>query len=238
MDSQPFSGFPKEGVQFLADLVENNNREWFQANKKVFQEQLQKPAQQFVIALGMRLQEISPSIRFDTRTNGSGSLMRIYRDIRFSKDKTPYKTHVSMAFWEGSGKKLANPAFLVRFGPSSGGIYAGQYIFDKIKLDAFREAVNDDQMGHELEEALAEVSVFSDYEIGGDHYKRVPRGYNADHPRAELLKYKGLHASSPQFDVELVTTPELVEICAEHCQNMAPLQQWLVRIQRRSAVEK
>lgn len=98
MDLKTFSGFPREGISFLADLAGNNNREWFQANKKLFHEQLQKPAQQFVISLGLRLQEISPGIRFDPSTNGSGSLMRIYRDTRFSKDKTPYKTNISMAF--------------------------------------------------------------------------------------------------------------------------------------------
>ena len=90
------------------------------AHKEIFQERLQKPAQQLMMALGMRLQELSPGIRFDTRTNGSGSLLRIYRDIRFSEDRTPYKTHVTLAFWEGVGKKLANPAFSVLFKPSSG----------------------------------------------------------------------------------------------------------------------
>lgn len=106
MDLQSFSGFPEEGIQFLADLDVNNNRDWFQANKKLFQERLQIPAQQFVAALGVRLLKISAGIRYDTRTNGSGSLMRIYRDTRFSKDKTPYKTNISMAFWEGPGKKI------------------------------------------------------------------------------------------------------------------------------------
>ncbi len=231
MDSQSFSGFSKEGVRFLADLAANNNREWFQANKKVFQEQLQVPAQQFVMALGMRLQEISPGIRFDTRTNGSGSLMRIYRDIRFSKDKTPYKTHISMAFWEGSGKKLANPAFLVRFDPSGGGIYAGQHVFDKAKLNAFREAVVDDQMGHELEEAIAEVGAFGDYEIGGEHYKRVPRGYDSEHQRAAYLKYNGLWAvnSTAVKNTDLYK-PELVDIFFEQCQRMDPIIRWLVKL--------
>jgi uncharacterized protein (TIGR02453 family) len=234
MDSQSFPGFPKEGVQFLADLARNNNREWFQANKRIFQEQLQIPAQQFVLALGMRLQEISPDIRFDTRTNGSGSLMRIYRDIRFSKDKTPYKTHISMAFWEGSGKKLANPAFLVRFEPGGGGIYAGQHVFDKDKRNVFREAVIDDQMGYELEEALAEVGAFSNYEIGGEHYKRVPRGYDTEHPRADYLKYNGLWAVNPTAVKEAdLYKPELIDICFEQCQRMDPIQRWLVKLDQR-----
>ena len=234
MDSQSFSGFPKEGVQFLADLASNNNREWFQSNKRIFQEQLQKPAQKFVVALGVRLQEISPGIRFDTRTNGSGSLMRIYRDTRFSKDKTPYKTNISMAFWEGPGKKMASPGFFIRFEPSGGGIYVGQHVFDKIKLEAFREAVIDNQMGPELEAALAEVEIVGDYEVGGEHYKRVPRGYDVEHPRATYLKYNGLWAVNPTAVKEAdLYKPELIDICFEQCQRMDPIQRWLVKLDQR-----
>lgn len=76
-----FSGFPPEGIQFLADLAANNNREWFQDNKNTYEEQLLKPAQLFVLALGERLQEISGAIRYDTATNGTGSLMRIYCQV-------------------------------------------------------------------------------------------------------------------------------------------------------------
>jgi len=235
MGSQEFSGFPKRGIQFLAELADNNNRGWFQANKKIFQEELQKPAQQFVLALGMRLQEISTGIQYDTRTNGSGSLMRIYRDTRFSKDKTPYKTNISMAFWEGAGKKMANPGFFFRFEPGGGGAYAGQHVFDKVKLTAFREAVVDDQMGSELEKALEEVGNIGDYDVGCEHYKRVPRGYEADHPRVTYLKYNGLWAVNPTAVKEAdLYLPELVDICFEHCLRMDPIQRWLVKLDQGS----
>lgn len=231
MHSQSFSGFPKAGVQFLADLASNNKRVWFQANKKIFQEQLQQPAQHFVLDLGVRLQEISPGISYDTRTNGSGSLMRIYRDIRFSKDKTPYKTNISMVFWEGPGKKLANPGFFIRFEPSGGGIYVGQHVFDKAKLSVYRDAVTDDQLGPELEEALAQVNAVGSYEVGGEHYKRVPRGYDPEHPRAAYLKYNGLWAVNPTAVQEAdLYQSELVDICFEHCRRMDPIQRWLVKI--------
>jgi uncharacterized protein (TIGR02453 family) len=231
MDLQSFTGFPEAGIQFLADLARNNNREWFQANKKTFQKQLQEPAQKFVVALGTRLQELSAGIRFDTRTNGSGSLMRIYRDTRFSKDKTPFKTNLSMAFWEGPGKKMANPGFFIRFEPGGGGIYAGQHVFDKTKLELFRDAVIDDQLGSELGQALAQVSSVGGYEVGGEHYKRVPQGYDADHPRAVYLKYNGLWVVNPTAVTEAdLYQPELVDICFEHCQQMDPIHRWLVKL--------
>lgn len=234
MDSQSFTGFPEAGIQFLADLAENNNRDWFQVNKSTFQKELQEPAQLFVANLGMRLQEISPEIRFDTRTNGSGSLMRIYRDTRFSKDKTPYKTNVSMAFWEGPGKKMANPGFFIRFEPSGGGVYVGQHVFDKDKLGVFRDAVVDDDLGSELEQAVAQVEAEGGYEVGGEHYKRVPRGYDAGHPRAVYLKYNGLYAVNPTAVSETdLYRPELVDICFEHCHRMDPIQRWLVKLDQR-----
>ena len=88
-NSLPFSGFSKEAIKFLLDLEKNNNKEWFEERKGFFQESLQKPAKALVVALGQRLKaEISPDIVADDRTNGAGSLMRIYRDTRFSKEGT------------------------------------------------------------------------------------------------------------------------------------------------------
>ena len=108
---QPFYGFPREGVQFLEDLAHNNNREWFEAHRQDYREHLLAPAQSFVIALGQELKSISSAIEYDTRTNGSGSIMRIHRDVRFSKDKTPYYTYLRVVFWEGGHKKMENPSF-------------------------------------------------------------------------------------------------------------------------------
>ena len=112
MDTQlAFSGFPRAGLEFLSDLATHNDRTWFEAHKKIYQEMLLEPAQAFVMALGFRLQEISKGIHYDTRTDGRGVLMRIHRDIRFSQDKTPYNTHLRGLFWEGERKKNESPAF-------------------------------------------------------------------------------------------------------------------------------
>ncbi len=235
MPVNTFEGFPTDTLVFLQELSENNDKAWFDANKQRYRNNVIANVPVFVATLGERLQAgISPGIVYDTRTNGAGSMMRIYRDTRFSKDKTPYKTNIAFAFWEGSRKKMENPSFGFQFGTFGIGLYGGVWGFPKGMLEAYRQAVVDDKLGAELEAAIAEVQAAGDYEIGGEQYKRVPRGYDADHPRAELLKYKGLHASTPQFDVEVVTTPELVEVCYEHCKAMAPLQQWLVRVDQRS----
>lgn len=158
--------------------------------------------------------------------------MRIYRDARFSKDKTPYKTNVSMAFWESPSKRAPYLAFYIRLEPGGGGIMTGRYVFDKPVLATYRDAVVDPEMGAELESVLAKIEAQGEYTIGGEHYKKVPRGYDPEHPRAGLLRYNGLHAFYLSIKPEQLTSAELVDICCEHCANMAPLHRWLVEMTR------
>ena len=118
MDTLPtFSGFPQAGLEFLANLAAHNDRVWFEAHKKEYHALLLEPAQAFVMTLGAKLQALSNGIRCDTRTDGKGVLMRLHRDTRFSPDKTPYNTHISGLFWEGSQKKTERPASNNSFQP-------------------------------------------------------------------------------------------------------------------------
>jgi uncharacterized protein (TIGR02453 family) len=225
-----FTGFPPEGLEFLASLVENNNREWFEANKQTYLEYIASPAVAFIETLGDRLQFISPHIQYDTRTNGQGSLMRIYRDVRFSKDKSPYKTWVGIRFWEGAGKKTECPGFFLWFESNQAGLFTGMYGFSKEMLKAYRAAVADDELGAELELAIQAVQSTGDYKIGGEQYKRVPRGFDPEHPRAALLKHKAFYASAPRMTPAELNSSELVNICMDHCENMAPLHHWMVKV--------
>ena len=228
--STQFDGFPQAGLQFLADLAENNNKEWFTANKDVYQSQLLQPATEFIVAMGEHLQSISGQIKFDTRTNGSGSLMRIYRDTRFSKDKTPYKTAVAGMWWEGEGKKTENPAFGFQITKDGIGLMAGMFGFGKEQLAAYRAAVLDEKLGAELVDVVTAVSADDRYEILGAHYKRVPRGFDADHERAEYLKFNHLYAHPrAAISASVVTSAELVDLCMAHFEKMAPVEQWLVQ---------
>ncbi len=232
MSEQEFTGFPQEGLQFLADLARNNNRDWFQAHKQVYLDTIVAPAQAFIIAIGEGLQSISTGIRYDTRTNGSGSLMRIYRDVRFSKDKTPYKTNVGIVWWEGSGKKTEEPGFYFGLDAHEAGAHTGLYNFTKPMLATYRDAVIDDALGEELAGILRDITQNDRYTLSDPHYKRVPRGYNADNPRADLLLYKGLFASASPLTPDVVSSPELVAVCLQQFRHMAPLQQWLVKVKQ------
>jgi uncharacterized protein (TIGR02453 family) len=233
-DMPSFSGFPKEGLEFLEGLAHNNDRQWFEAHKGDYRSYVLEPAQAFVVALGERLKLLAPEIAYDTRTNGSGSIMRIHRDLRFSRDKTPYHTSLRVVFWQGAGKKTDNPGFFFGMDARGAALYGGMHDFPRPVLATYQEAVADDTLGAELEAALEPLRGAGVYEMGGDQYKRVPAGYAPDHARADLLRYKGLYARSPRIEPALLTAPELVEVCFEHCRVMAPLFGWLVQVRQRA----
>ena len=223
-----FSGFPKTGLKFLSDLSENNSKSWFEENKATYQDELLKPAISFIEAIGSELQKTNSEISYDTRTNGSGSLMRIYRDTRFSKDKTPYKTNISGMWWQGAGKKTEHPAFGFQLEAKSMKLMAGMFAFSKEQLELYRNAVLDDKSGKKLTNILTALG--DDYTLNEPHYKRVPRGFDAEHPRAYLLQFNGLYAF-PKKDLKptLVKSPDLVSTVLEHFEALTPLQQWLVK---------
>jgi len=229
-ESMVFEGYPQEGIDFLSELAENNDRAWFSERKPIFEELVQKPTQAFVVALGQRLQLISPGIGYDTRLVG-GSIMRIYRDIRFSKDKTPFHTSVRLVFWEGISRKDMLSGIHVRIDPAGAGVFAGIWKFDREQLASYRDAVVNDDLGAGLEQAIRAVEAAGGYTVGGEHYKRVPRGYDVEHPRAGLLRYNGLHAhTAASIGPEVITRLGLVDVCFEHCRNMAPIHHWLVAL--------
>ncbi len=231
MNDDRFSGFPEAGLRFLEELTVNNERPWFEAHKAVYKEELLQPSVAFVAMLGERLREIAPKIRYDTRTNGSGSLLRIYRDTRFSKDKTPYKTNISGMMWEGAGKKMACPGFGFQLEASRMSLVAGQFGFSKEQLHTYREAVADDVLGDELQTAVSQIQQSGAYEIMGSHYKRIPRGYDSNHPRADLLRHNALYVHPLQpISRDKVMTAEIVDICMAHFEKMLPIQQWLVKV--------
>jgi uncharacterized protein (TIGR02453 family) len=224
-----FAGFPKEGLQFFNNLASSNTKEWFAAHKQDYIDYIQIPAQEFVMALGPELRKISPTMEFAPSTS-RGSIMRIYRDLRFSKDKTPYKTHLGVTFWDGKHAKLENPGYFFHMDSESAYLYGGLHMFSKPILEAYRQAVADDKLGPKIQSAIDSVASSGEYKVDGDKYKRVPRGFELDHPRADLLLYKGIWSRSPELNVAEITSPALVDICVRHAQAMAPLHHVMVEI--------
>ena len=153
--SDSFAGFPPAGIDFLRDLADNNNKPWFEANRRGYDEGLLGPGRLFVVAMGMALSEFAQGIHAEPRV--SGSILRIHRDTRFSRDKRPYKSHFDMWFWQGNRHSRDCPGYFLRLEPDRVKVGAGRYRFDKEPLQAFREAVADDRGGASLERALKKV---------------------------------------------------------------------------------
>ena len=232
MAMNPFTGFPREAIAFYRDLMENNDTGWFQEHKEQYQRFVLEPSKAFILAMGERLSEISPNIIADTRTNGAGSLFRIYRDVRFSKDKRPYKTYLGIYFWEGNRKKLENPGFYFHLDPAQSSLMlgAGMYIFPRQILEPFRQAVIDQKMGPTLTEAVRQVTARGHYQMGGQHYKRIPRGYDDAHPNVEYLLHNGLWVSFENSLPEELYSSRLLDYCVEKFRDMDPIQRWLVHM--------
>lgn len=220
-----FPGFPEDTLNFYKDIAANNNKVWFEENKPRFKNNVQKPAQMFVEIFGDRLRELVDGMQYDTRLTGSGSIFRIYRDTRFSKDKTPYKTNLAIAWWQGAGKKTNRPSFY--FGLEAEGAFfgGGTYMFVDDSLQKHREAVDDEKMGTALEEIIASFTE-KGYTINGSQYKRVPRDFDKEHPRGDLLKYKGMYVAAQPIAPDIVTSADLVDHCYALAADYAPLIKW------------
>lgn len=218
-------GFPIQAINFYKELKENNNREWFLDHKKDYVEFVQEPAIDFVLDLGKKLQTVIPNIQFDTTTNGSGSIMRIYRDTRFSKDKTPYKNWLGIRFWEGADRKHCASRFFFYINSEGGGVYVGSHHFEKPHLFAYQESIDNNDAGAELEKIVN--SLRKSYEIGGEKYKRVPKSFAQDHVRGDLLKHKAMYAHFGNISVDDVTGNDLSKLVIKHFKKLAPLHTWL-----------
>jgi len=205
---------------FLADLKQHNDREWFAANKERYEADLLEPALAFIEDFEPHLRAISPHIRADARRVG-GSLFRIYRDTRFSKDKTPYKTAAGIYFRHERSKEVRAPGFYLHLAP--GDVFAAGGIWhpDTKTANVIREAIAADADGWR--------AATSGVELGhGDALKRVPQPFDKDHPLAEDLKRKDFGAIERMSEDE-ATAPLFLERYARACASMTSLMAFLSR---------
>jgi uncharacterized protein (TIGR02453 family) len=221
-----FEGFPREALGFLGELAEHNDRDWFQDHRDEYESLLLEPARDFVEAMGPELRAIRDDLNADPRVNGS--IFRINRDTRFSRDKRPYKTHLDLWFWQGDGPSRGRPGFWFRLTADRLLLGAGMHRFERDTLQRYRAAVADDRTGAELAQAAARVES-SGYELGGRTYKRVPQGYDGEHPRADLLRHEGLYAGVELPVPREAHTSAFPVYCTGSYAELAPLVDWLAK---------
>ncbi len=224
-DSDAFAGFSRHTPAFFAELAKNNTKLWFDEHRDDFQSYVMTPAQLFVEAMGSRLGKLVPDIIADPRVNRS--LFRLNRDVRFSNDKTPYKTHLAFWFWEGGRPRMENSGFYFHIESDSIMTGSGLYFFPKPLLEAYRRSVVHPVYGRELVEAINAVRSKPGYDVWGKHYKKVPAGFDPKHENSELLLYDGMTAFLEEPIPDELFSEKIVDFVYERFEQMAPIERWV-----------
>jgi uncharacterized protein (TIGR02453 family) len=208
---------------FMRELREHNDRDWFKANKSRYEEVVQEPAVAFIADFAPRLQAISPHFVADARPTG-GSLFRIYRDTRFGKDKTPYKTHTGIHFRHAAAQDVHAPGFYLHLEP--GAVFAGMGIWrpDSATLGRIRDAIAEDPEAWTV--VLGETTRGDRMQLEGATLKRAPAGYDPEHPLIAELKRKDFIAIA-RLSEKTVTSPGFPEELAGMFQTSAPLMRFV-----------
>jgi uncharacterized protein (TIGR02453 family) len=199
-----FTGIPVAALDFYEDLEADNTKSFWTAHKHIYDEQVKAPLEALAVAL-------EPEF-------GAPKFFRPYRDVRFAKDKTPYKTHQGMWFGESSRYLQISAAGLF--------VAAGYWDTSPGQVERLRRAVADDVSGSALLRAIAGVEK-AKFELGGQLLSRVPSGYPKDHPRADLLKYKSLTAHRELGCPAWLSTAKAKTEIAKAMRAVAPLVAWL-----------
>jgi uncharacterized protein (TIGR02453 family) len=212
--ASPFAGFPREGFRFLAALEQNNNRAWFEAHRAVHESALVAPALAFVQELGASLRDTGARVTPEPRLGGS--LFRLQRDVRFSRDKTPYKTHVGIRLRDpalGSSAACVGPVYYVELDSRRFLLGVGTKVFDPATLRAYRRAIGKPDVSARLGR-IRQRALDSGCEIVGELTKRVPPGVSKDLADDDLARGKGFFVRRQIAVPRQVHGKELVGFCA------------------------
>jgi uncharacterized protein (TIGR02453 family) len=213
--SEPFGGFSRAAIDFLAELAANNDRAWFQPRKGDYERLVKWPMEALCSTLGERFE----ARRIPLRSDPARSPFRIYRDTRFSKDKSPYKPYASASFpWAGDG---GGPGGYFHFQPGEMYIGGGMWHPEPARLAAWRATVVGDPSA--VHAAIADPGFAGTFgDVHGDSLKRVPPGFPADHPDAALLKLKDVTFGRRLSDDEALS-PDLPDILADAFADAIPV---------------
>ena len=218
-----FSGFPPATLQFLKTLKRNNDREWFQKNKDRYEAAFLEPSLAFIAAMERPLQQISPYFQAIAKKQG-GSLMRIYKDTRFAKDKAPYKTNIGIHFRHEAGCSVHAPGFYLHVEPGNVFLGAGIWRPDKQPLLQIRQAISESPS--DWKRARDARSFRSTFELSGDSLKRSPAGFEPDNPLIEDLKRKDF-IGVYNLNEKDVTDPKFLQEVTKKFRAATPLMRFL-----------
>ena len=215
--------FTPATFRFLSDLAANNRREWFESNRARYESDVKEPALRFITDFGPHLKKISTHFRADPRPVG-GSLFRIHRDVRFSKDKSPYKTHTGIHFRHFEAGDAHAPGFYLHIQPGEVFVGVGIWHPDGDALQRIRGRVAESPAAWKK---AVKNKAFSDrFELGGESLSRPPKGFDPDHPLIEDLKRKDFIGGASLTQKDL-TSPSFLKEFAAMCRAGGPLNRFI-----------
>jgi uncharacterized protein (TIGR02453 family) len=215
--------FSKATLDFLDELAAHNDRLWFEANKPRYEALVREPALAFIEAMGPELEKFAPHFRAEPRKMGS-SLMRVFRDTRFSHNKTPYKTNIGIQFRHELGKDVHAPGFYVHIATDGCFFGVGCWHPESDALGRIRDLIA--AKPERWFKVRDDRKFTAQWELSGDSLSRPPRGYAADHPAIEDLKYKDFVAMAA-LGFDEATKPGLVKLAAKRFAVTAPFMAFL-----------
>jgi len=218
-----FEGFPADFFLFFAELKKNNNRDWFTANKTRYLESVVRPMGEYITAIAPYLVRISPFYKANPKPHG-GSMFRIYRDTRFAKDKTPYKTHAACHFRHEAGRDAHAPGFYMHIETDRVSFGGGIWLPASKQLGLIREFIADNPSAWEKLTRSSAVKKLGG--IQGASLKRPPRGYDHDAKHLEDLKRRSFFLMA-NADTELAMSPALVSESARVFRTVAKLNHFI-----------
>jgi uncharacterized protein (TIGR02453 family) len=204
---------------FFRELAEHNDRAWFEKNKERYHREVRDPLLRFVADFGAKLPKLSKHMIGDPRPVG-GSLFRIYRDTRFAKDKSPYKTHAGVTFRHEEGRDVHGPIFYLHIEPGRVFAAAGLWHPPPETLKQIRDAIV--EKPERWRRAIAGLAI----DPGSDSLRRVPRGYDPEHPCADFLRHKSFTAST-DFTQAQACAPDFLARYADACRKNVRLMEFL-----------
>jgi uncharacterized protein (TIGR02453 family) len=219
-----FPGFSKKFVAFYSGLKKNNSKAYFEARRDIYENIVKPEMEAFIVSVGEGLRKVSPYFVADPRIGGS--MYRIHRDIRFSSNKMPYKTHCAALFYHQQGGRHELPAFYFQIDPDTVMFAAGHYMVSPENLDLIRRAI--DRNG-DLLAAIVKNRTFKKRfgAIEGEALKKPPRGYDETHPHIDLLKLKQYLVSEEEPVKKWTDDPRIVKRTLDSFRAAAPLVQFL-----------
>lgn len=219
-----FEGFPESGLVFLRDLAEHNDRDWFEAHRAAWDQGIVPAMLAWCSDLQERLRDLMPKLTFVPRVGGS--LYRLNRDIRFSKDKRPYKSHVAAFMWEGGAEKQDAPGLYLHVAPGEVIFGGGLYLFEEGRLDRYRKLLHNPGSAQRLQAALAAAKK-AGLEPDGEKLVRPPRGFDPEGPFAELSKHQGLVVAKSAKPADWLHSKEALLRSEAAARAYAPLHAWM-----------